>query len=347
VGTSYTMKLPTTAGSTSQCLRTDTVDATQLVFGSCAAAGGDGGVLSLGGLDGQTANSNGGSIQGTLFYQQSASGTNPGLVNTGTQTFAGNKTFSGTLNVTGAVSIASSLNVTGGATFGSNVTMAGAGLEFSGVATDITTAGNQDLTIAPNGTGNIVLGVSDTTAQLLVLDTKTSSGDPTGIAGGMYYNSNSGKFRCYQNGAWGDCLSSVYRVASNVSNSSSSTYSDVTGLTASVKSGATYAFSCDLTYTAAAGTTALHLSVNGPTTSALDYATQIATSTTAWFQSAQTAYDTVTNPVTSGGTTRLPASISGSFTATADGTFAVRFKSEVNTSAVTIQQGSWCTVLKQ
>ena len=46
----------------------------------------------------------------------------------------------------------------------------------------------------------------DTTGALLVLDTKTGSGDPTGVAGGMYYNSNSAKFRCYENGAWKNCL---------------------------------------------------------------------------------------------------------------------------------------------
>jgi len=47
---------------------------------------------------------------------------------------------------------------------------------------------------------------SDTTGALLVLDTKSDSGDPTGVAGGMYYNSNAGKFRCYENGAWKNCL---------------------------------------------------------------------------------------------------------------------------------------------
>lgn len=50
----------------------------------------------------------------------------------------------------------------------------------------------------------ITIGSSDTTGALLVLDTKTSAGDPTGIAGAMYYNSNLGKFRCYDT-AWHDC----------------------------------------------------------------------------------------------------------------------------------------------
>src|SRR5690606_34212799 len=40
------------------------------------------------------------------------------------------------------------------------------------------------------------------TGTLLVLDTKTDSGDPTGVNGGMYYNSDAGEFRFYENGAW-------------------------------------------------------------------------------------------------------------------------------------------------
>jgi hypothetical protein len=75
------------------------------------------------------------------------------------------------------------------------------------------TVGTSTTTIQ-GGTGNVNLlsadliqvGVSDTTATLFVLDTKTSSGDPTGVDGAMYYNSNSGKFRCKQAGAWSDCV---------------------------------------------------------------------------------------------------------------------------------------------
>jgi len=52
----------------------------------------------------------------------------------------------------------------------------------------------------------IAIGTSDTIGTVLVLDTKTGSGDPTGTNGAMYYNSNSGKFRCYQSGSWTDCV---------------------------------------------------------------------------------------------------------------------------------------------
>ena len=40
---------------------------------------------------------------------------------------------------------------------------------------------------------------------LLVLDTKNTTGDPTGTNGGMYYNSTDNKSRCYENGTWIDC----------------------------------------------------------------------------------------------------------------------------------------------
>jgi len=48
---------------------------------------------------------------------------------------------------------------------------------------------------------------ADGTGALLVLDTKNTAGDPTGVNGSMYYNSNTSKFRCYEADAWTDCIS--------------------------------------------------------------------------------------------------------------------------------------------
>jgi hypothetical protein len=48
---------------------------------------------------------------------------------------------------------------------------------------------------------------ADGTGALLVLDTKNTAGDPTGVNGGMYYNSNANKFRCYEANVWTDCIS--------------------------------------------------------------------------------------------------------------------------------------------
>ncbi|NDG33475.1 hypothetical protein EB118_25900, partial [bacterium] len=67
--------------------------------------------------------------------------------------------------------------------------------------------GGNAINLQPAGSGNIVIGSVNGTANLLVLDTKNTSGDPTGTIanGSMYYNSNLGKFRCYQASAWKDC----------------------------------------------------------------------------------------------------------------------------------------------
>lgn len=60
------------------------------------------------------------------------------------------------------------------------------------------------------GTGQVVVGTTDATGTVLVLDTKNDNAtDPTGTAGAMYYNSTAGKFRCYQAGAWADCITPV------------------------------------------------------------------------------------------------------------------------------------------
>lgn len=61
--------------------------------------------------------------------------------------------------------------------------------------------------------GNIVIGTSDTTGTLLVLDTKTDAGDPTGVNGGLYYNSNAGRLRCYEGSVWKNCVSSPYNAS--------------------------------------------------------------------------------------------------------------------------------------
>lgn len=56
---------------------------------------------------------------------------------------------------------------------------------------------------------NLTVGTSDATGTLLVLDTKTNAGDPTGVDGAMYYNADAGKFRCYEAGSWSDCITAV------------------------------------------------------------------------------------------------------------------------------------------
>lgn len=65
--------------------------------GSCqsTASSSAGSSFTIGGLDGGTPSGNGASASGMTLFMQSASSSNAGLVNTGTQTFSGAKTFSG------------------------------------------------------------------------------------------------------------------------------------------------------------------------------------------------------------------------------------------------------------
>lgn len=66
-----------------------------------------GAATSIGAIDGNTASANGLSLASQILYAQSASATNPGMINTTTQTFAGVKTFNSAIvaSLTGAASL--------------------------------------------------------------------------------------------------------------------------------------------------------------------------------------------------------------------------------------------------
>jgi hypothetical protein len=71
---------------------------------------------------------------------------------------------------------------------------------------------------------------ADSVGVILVLDTKNTSGDPSGQEGAMYYNSSYGKFRCYQNSrGWTDCLGipkpNTRRTTQAVANGTANTFS--------------------------------------------------------------------------------------------------------------------------
>jgi hypothetical protein len=87
----YSLTLPAAGGGTNQCLKTDASVASQLVFGSCAGAGG--GADTVGGIDSVSKSNNGAVIQSSTLYLQTADDTYPGLVSTGSQSMAGTKTF--------------------------------------------------------------------------------------------------------------------------------------------------------------------------------------------------------------------------------------------------------------
>lgn len=67
--------------------------------------------------------------------------------------------------------------------------------------------GATNLFKADTASSQVVIGQADATAAVLVLDS-SSGADPSNVAGSMYYNSTSGKFRCYQ-GGWVDCITAA------------------------------------------------------------------------------------------------------------------------------------------
>jgi hypothetical protein len=117
----------------------------------------------------------------------------------------------------GANAAASTIAI-GSSSAGASSYISGGALTLTGGAASTwgTSAGNLSLQAAgTSAIGNIQIGVGgtgSTTPDYLVLDATSSgfgTGDPTGGANGaMYYNIGLNKFRCYENGAWANCIGS-------------------------------------------------------------------------------------------------------------------------------------------
>ncbi len=67
---------------------------------------------------------------------------------------------------------------------------------------DLTLSGNVDINQTLNVAGDVTIG----NGRLVIGSFAT---DPTGTNGAIYYNTTSNIFRCYQNGAWLDCIGST------------------------------------------------------------------------------------------------------------------------------------------
>lgn len=95
------------------------------------------------------------------------------------------------------------------AQLGANNTYTGT-TTFQNTVTIQDTTDSVDLFSADFSNNKIQIGSSTTDAVviLLGLDNYNGASDPTGFNGAMYYNSSLGRFRCYENGAWWDCIGS-------------------------------------------------------------------------------------------------------------------------------------------
>lgn len=131
---------------------------------------------------------------------------NGGLTRTGnTITLGGNLTAATDLGLNGNTL---SISGSGGSVFSA---FASGGIEIradsSAALVVKSTSGNNFFSV--DTSGNLVqIGSStaDAVAILSVLDSYNNATDPSGTNGAQYYNSQSNKFRCFQDGAWVDCI---------------------------------------------------------------------------------------------------------------------------------------------
>lgn len=187
----------------------------------------------------------------------------------------------------------------------------------------------------------------DTTGSILVLGNKTNSGDPTGVAGAMYYNSSTNTFRCYENGSWTDCLARHKIVlASDVTSTAGTCINtDITGLSFSVTSGNTYRWHAQIAYSASATTNGSEWTATVPATSLLAITSHSYIAGGPGI--AATDYDQTFNTSDAGAcssnstyTTGNMAMIDGIATPSANGTIQMRFASETSGQSITVKAGS-------
>ncbi|MEO5627854.1 MAG: FG-GAP-like repeat-containing protein [Candidatus Saccharimonadales bacterium] len=105
----------------------------------------------------------------------------------------------------------------------------------------------------------------DSIGTILVLDNKNTAGDPTGVDGAMYYNSNLGKFRCYENAEWKDCIYNSKTATKTADQTFSSTaYANVNSLSFGVVANKSYRLTCSLLVSVPSGTNGGNVSMTGP-----------------------------------------------------------------------------------
>jgi hypothetical protein len=137
------------------------------------------------------------------------------------------------------------------------------------------------------------------------------------------------------------------RTTGNVTSTDATNWADITGLTKSIAASATISFNCSGNYTTAATTTAIHLSVNGPASATnLSYGVWVsiaATGNATDVIAGQSAYDTVTNPASATAVTQAWKIFGTLENGSNAGTLAMRVRSEVASSTVTVLRGAFCS----
>lgn len=130
---------------------------------------------------------------------------------------------------------------------------------------------------------------------------------------------------------------------------STTTAADVTDLSIPIGPSQIVRFHAYLVCSAGVATTGIQLGINGPSSPTQVEATIIGwTDATTRATDGISAYETFQANLSSGGSTRRVFEITGRIiNGTVRGILALRFKSEVGGSAVTVHRGSWLEVLRE
>ena len=103
-------------------------------------------------------------------------------------------------------------------------------------------------------TGNLVqIGSSTTDARaiLTVLDSYNNVTDPAGVNGGSYYNSTRGKYRCFENSAWKDCITSTKAIkTANQTITNNAAFQNDTDLKFTMVANSFYTFTAAINFSA-------------------------------------------------------------------------------------------------
>lgn len=212
-----------------------------------------------------------------------------------------------------------------------NKTISGANNTLTNIS--LTSSVTGTLPVANGGTGATSL-----TANNVLLGNGTSALQAVAPgASGNVLTSNGTTWQSTAPSAGGD----TYLVLASDTANSTTSFADVTGLTFAVTSGETYVFEAWIVYETAATTTGSKWAVNGPASpTLLSYSVETPTAGTSSRLDFASTYDGTGPSTQTSGIGQCLAKIEGVVKVSASGTFALRFGSEVASSAVTAKAGS-------
>lgn len=251
---------------------------------------------------------------------------------------------------TGAINLGTSANaktitvgnITGATTITNNVGAGTAVFNIQGPGSDVYL--RLDSTNDRLYVGN---PTADGTAFLLILDSKNTTGDPTGVNGAMYYNSANNDFRAYQNSQWANIQPVRYAYLSADRTSTSTTYANVTDLSFAVAANTNYELVCNIIYRSAATGTGIGFALNGPSTPGLVAGQFISNSSATAFNGRSFVAYNGTGKTT--GVQTANTDTYGLFSAyfrngASAGTLQLRFASETGGTQVTARANSYCRI---